>query len=194
MTFSIVHQWYIGHVLMSFACVFLPPPSLTGPVPMAEVAAASLKVVSWPPMRCGNRCFASSATASSSPGQVIPLIATVTVTATHTATWSTAQQDAYTTALTSMCDQLSTTVYLSTFSPLLVPALPLAAAPGPIRGQGRGRGVPPAPVGPSAARFLAAFAVVIGPRAALSGTSSPRHHPWLAVGVAPLVVRIDYCK
>ena len=87
---------------MSFSCVFLSPPSLTGPVPMAEVAAASLRVMSWPPMRCGTRFFAFSATASSSPGQVIPLIATVTVTATHTATWRTAKQDAYTTALTSM--------------------------------------------------------------------------------------------
>ena len=87
---------------MSFSCVFLSPPSLTGPVPMAEVAAASLRVMSWPPMRCGTRFFAFSATASSSPGQVIPLIATVTATATHTATWRTAKQDAYTTALTSM--------------------------------------------------------------------------------------------
>ena len=151
---------------MSFSCVFLPLPSLTGPVPMAEVAAASLRVVSWPAMRCGTRFFASSATASSSPGQVIPLIATVTVTATHTATWSTAQQDAYTTALTSMWrpivdDSLMVDVFASSGGTCTPPC----CYTGPIRGQGRGRGVPPAPVGPSAARFLAAFAAVIGPRA-----------------------------
>ena len=54
--------------------------------------------------------------------------------------------------------------------------------------------MPPAPVGPSAARFLAAFAAVLGSRAVLSGLSSPRYHLRLAMGVAAIMAVIDHCK